>query len=127
MSPRRITILLAVFVALLVVIAGSSQRQTTPTGPVAALPASKPGKVVRGTLPADGRVVAGVGDVVELTVVSDKPDVAEIPSLGLSVPVGPETTAPLTFVADIPGEFEVDLRYTQERVGTLVVRGAATG
>jgi hypothetical protein len=124
-SSRRLLLWTAILVAMLIVIAGSSSRQATaplPLPPVAA-PANA-SNVVQGQLPADKTIRARAGEIVRIHVKSVSPDLAEIFSLGVSTPVGPGINAPLEFVANQAGTFEVTLRYAGERVGRVVVAAA---
>jgi heme/copper-type cytochrome/quinol oxidase subunit 2 len=123
-SSRRLLIWSAILVAMLIVIAGSSSRQTTPTLPLPAPAPATASNVVQGQLPADKTIRVRAGEVVRIQVKSVSPDLAQIFSLGVSTPVGPGLNAPLEFVANQPGTFEVTLRYSGERVGRVVVAAA---
>src|SRR5690348_8831325 len=128
MAGRR----LLLFVVLLLVI-GAMASATVPRdlrGPAAPppLPATPqlepaPGTVT-GRLPAKHSVRAKVGDVVQIDVRASTDDVAEVPSLGVSEPVGPGIAAQLVFDADQAGRFPVTLRDAGRRIGTVVVRAA---
>ena len=124
LSPRRIAISMALLVAMLIVLAGSSTREQGADIPVPPATATAAGDVVQGSLPADGTVRAREGDVVRITVQAPQSDVAEIPALAVRTPVGPGLDVPLEVVADQPGRFGVVLRYSGERVGELVVAPA---
>jgi hypothetical protein len=76
---------------------------------------------VRGELPRDEVVTADVGDVVELTIHAEAADKAQIPALGLDVPVEPDVPGTLRLVADREGRFPVRLRWAGEEVGVLQV------
>ena len=80
--------------------------------------------VVQGRMPAKRSVRAKVGDVVQIDVRSGTDDVAEVLSMGVSEPVGPDIPAQLVFDADHPGRFPVTLRDAGRRIGTVVVRAA---
>jgi hypothetical protein len=97
---------------------------TTTQPPQLAAPSPAAG-TIKGTLPADGTIDATVGDIVELTVTADHPDVVQIFGLGLRAPVDRDLPGVLQFVADQPGRFAVTLRYSGERVGVLVVSRAS--
>jgi hypothetical protein len=103
---------------------GNLAGPTTPQPPqLAAPPSAAP--TVTGILPADGTIEATVGDVVDLTVTADHPDVVQIFDLGLQAPVDADLPGVLEFAADQQGRFAVTLRYSGERVGVLVVRRPA--
>jgi hypothetical protein len=121
-STRRLVISMAILLAVLVLLAGASTRPTI-TGPPLPPPqaAAAPAAVVKGRLPTDGTVRAREGQVVRIDVRSTDDDIAEIPQLAVSVPVGPGLNLPLEFVADDPGRFNVTLRYSGKRVGQVVV------
>jgi hypothetical protein len=125
-SPRRIMITMALFVVMLAVLVGSAQRETTTPLPLPPAARSSSPSVVEGRLPADKTIRAREGQVVRIDVQAVTPDVAEIFDLAVSAPVGPGLDAPLEFVADQPGRFDVTLRYSGERVGQLVVAPATT-
>ncbi|MCW3048403.1 MAG: hypothetical protein JWO74_2687 [Solirubrobacterales bacterium] len=122
------------FVALLLLIAalasviaprdGNMVGPSTTQPPQLAAPTG-PARTVTGQLPADGTVEATVGDIVQLTVIADHPDVVQIFDLGVQAPVDFDLPGVLEFVADEPGRFAVTLRYSGARVGVLVVRPAA--
>jgi FtsP/CotA-like multicopper oxidase with cupredoxin domain len=122
------------FVAALLLIAALASviapRQRTVVGPSTTQPPqlaapSPAARTITGSLPADARIDATVGDIVQLTVTADHPDEAQIFDLGLDAPVDFDLPGVLEFVADQPGRFAVTLRYSGERVGVLVVRSAS--
>lgn len=78
--------------------------------------------MVRGSLPDDEVVRVRVGDVVELTVSSRRPDSVAIEELGLVKAVGPGAPARFSFLADRPGAYPVMLTISDERAGRIVVR-----
>ncbi len=91
--------------------APSAAPAQSSTGPAAA-PA---GTVVRfsyvGGQVADavGRVAVPLGSTITLEVTSDTTDEVHLHGYDVSVPVAPGAPASLTFTADIPGVFEVEL------------------
>jgi hypothetical protein len=105
---------------VLVVFSAASREERRPPAEVATTPRA-PGDVVEGRLPADGTVRATVGDLVRVDVASTTRDRAEIVDLGVDGPVGPGERGELQFVAVSPGRFDVDLRWSGERAGTVVV------
>jgi hypothetical protein len=127
MAGRRIVL----FVVLLLVI-GAIASATVPReqrAPVQPPPPATPqlepaAGVVEAKMPAKRSVRAKVGDVVRIDVRATADDVAEVASLGVSEPVGPEIPAQLVFDADQPGRFSVTLRDAGRRIGTVVVRAA---
>jgi hypothetical protein len=128
MAGRR----LMLFVVLLLVI-GAMASATVPRerrAPAEPSPLPAPAQlapaagVVQARLPAKRSVRATVGDVLRIDVRSGTDDVAEVPALGVSEPVGPGIPAELVFDADHPGRFPVTLRDAGRRIGTVVVRAA---
>jgi hypothetical protein len=117
-SRRLLWVALTMLVALVVFSAG--RREERPPADVATAPRAR--DVVEGRLPADGTVRAKVGDLVRVRVASTTRDRAEIVDLGVDGPVGPGERGELEFVAVGPGRFDVDLRWSGERAGTVVVR-----
>lgn len=67
------------------------------------------------------RVEADVGDIVALTVTSDVADHVHVHGYDLETPVSPGEPAEVTFQADIPGVFEVELEDRGLRIAELVV------
>jgi hypothetical protein len=126
MARRRI-LLFVVLLLLIGAIASATvpREQRAPVQPPPATPQPEsPAGVVEAKLPAKRSVRATVGDVVRLDVRATADDVAEVASLGVSEPVGPEIPAQLVFDADQPGRFSVTLRDAGRRIGTVVVRAA---
>jgi heme/copper-type cytochrome/quinol oxidase subunit 2 len=89
--------------------------------PVQLQPASG---VVQARIPGAKTVHATVGEVVQVAIRSRTSDVAEVPALGVSEPVGPGLPGQLEFDANEPGRFAVTLRDAAKRIGTVVVRPA---
>lgn len=67
------------------------------------------------------RVEADVGDIVALTVTSDVADHVHVHGYDLETPVSPGKPAEVTFQADIPGVFEVELEDRGLEIAELVV------
>lgn len=67
------------------------------------------------------RVEADVGDTVALTVTSDVADHVHVHGYDLEAPVSPGEPAEVTFQADIPGVFEVELEDRGLQLAELVV------
>lgn len=66
---------------------------------------------VRGGSVAGGvqRIAADLGETITIRVRSDVTDEVHLHGYDLSQPVGPDSPAELTFTADIPGVFELEL------------------
>ncbi len=127
MRSRRLLLVLAVL-ALTLGVAGALRRDRTTATETTALPAAPPAQVggaeanvVTGTLPADRIVRARVGDTVRLSVTSDSPDIANMPELGLSSPVGPQIPGTFEFTAYAVGRFPVTLSLAARAAGEVDV------
>jgi hypothetical protein len=127
MAGRRILL----FVVLLLVIGAMAsatvprEHQAPVQPPLPTTPEVEPAAgVVEAKLPARRSVRAKVGEVVRIDVPATAEDVAEVASLGVAEPVGPDIPAQLVFDADQPGRFPVTLRDAGRRIGTVVVRAA---
>ena len=122
---RGLLIVMALLVVILSGVSTSQRAVNTKTDPPATTTARsdvpKPSPPTSATLPADGKVSAKPGQTVKLTVRSDTPDVAAIPKLGLSTPVGPGVAGEITLVAPSSGRFKVELQIARRSVGELVV------
>jgi hypothetical protein len=129
MPARRVLLLLAVLLLLSAVVSSVGDEERTavppPQGETAGRIAGGKARVVRGRLPADRTVVARVGDVVRVEVMSTRPDEAQVLALGLDAPTEPGLPGMLEFVADQPGRFRVTLRNAGRRVGVIEIRRAS--
>jgi len=126
LPARRILLAAAILLLSFALVSSISPRprERAAAPPVQAQPTDASAtqrRTVEGRLPADRVVRAREGDVVELRVTSRQPDVARVVELGLSGPTEPGLPAELTFVADRPGRFAVELRDAEQRVGTLEI------
>jgi hypothetical protein len=124
---RRILLAAAVMLLLAALLSSLSPREdraVAPSATDAGARAAEPERVVRGRLPADGVVRAREGDIVELEVLSTRPDEARIDDLGISGLTEDGLPAQLRFVADRAGRFPVTLRDAGRRVGTLEIEAA---
>ncbi len=124
---RRVTLLFAGLLVLSAVVAIVAPQpeladDTTPrTSPTTAT-GEDATAAVRGTLPRDKVVSVKVGELVELTVTSAKPDSASLQAFGLTDATGPDEPARFSFIADRPGRFDVTLLLSGKSVGRVVVR-----
>jgi hypothetical protein len=127
-SARRVLLLLAVLLLMAAIVSSAGEERRTaappPQGEIAGRAGSGKPRVVRGRLPADRTVVARVGDVVRVEVMSTRPDEAQVLELGLEAPTEPGLPGTLEFVADQPGRFRVTLRNAGRRVGVIEIRRA---
>jgi hypothetical protein len=98
-----------------------NRRQAT--APAAAPPAA-PIATVEAQLPAERRVQARVGEIVNLQVRSEEPQDVSIPALGVTDVASADVPALLEFVADQPGRFAVVADPSGRRLGTVVVDAA---
>ncbi len=76
-----------------------------------------------GEVDGPGTVSLEVGTPVELVVTSDVADEIHVHGYDLHQDVGAGETATVTFTADIPGVFEVELEENQVQLVELQVRG----
>lgn len=112
-------------VLLLLTLSLLSSLSRTPPGRQATKPAyrppSSPPAQATGSLPADERIRARVGDVVIVEVRADRADSAEVRDLGIDAPVVPGVAGRLEFLADRPGRFPVVLSATGEQLGVILI------
>jgi len=128
MRSRRLLLVLAVL-ALTLGVAGALRRESSSTTSTTPLPRAAPpaqvggaeADVVTGALPGDRVVRARVGDTVRLTVASASPDIANMPELGLSSPVGPQIPGIFEFTAYATGRFPVTLSLAARTAGEVDV------
>jgi hypothetical protein len=118
-TARRLLWVALTMLVVVVVFSAASREEPRPAEVAGPPPAAR--DVVEGRLPADGTVRASVGDLVRVDVASTTRDRAEIVALGVDGPVGPGERGELEFVAVGPGRFDVELRWSGERAGTVVV------
>lgn len=64
---------------------------------------------------------ASLGDVIEVTVVSDTDELLHVHGYDVTVTVGPDEPASLLFTAAIPGIFEVELEHSGTHIFELTV------
>lgn len=123
MRVRGIIILLAVSLLLLSGLSASRREaQTTSPAPAAAAAATAPTPDPKSAdLPADGKVKAKPGQIINLRIHSDAPDVAQILELGLSAAVGPGIAGEMTVIAPTKGNYPVTLQIAQRELGVVVV------
>ena len=65
--------------------------------------------VTDGSVEVDGELAVASGEEVTLTVTSDVSDHVHVHGYDLMADVGPDSPAEISFVADVPGIFEVEL------------------
>lgn len=116
-----------------------AEPATPPPAPTPTAPSSAPASPTRAAGPADveaavavadgrvrdgtRRIEAAVGDRVRLRVTSDVTDEIHVHGYDLHAPVGPDEPATVTFTADLPGVYEVELHDSGLAVAELVVGG----
>ena len=122
MVNRRLLLFAALLLFLGSIAGALSPREDSGTARPAAAADPAASQPVRATLPRPGPVLAQVGDLVALRVRSETADQAEIAGFGLSEAVDKDLVAELTFVADRPGRFPVQLSLAGREVGSLIVR-----
>ncbi|QNG55901.1 hypothetical protein H6H00_28230 [Pseudonocardia petroleophila] len=128
----------AALVGALVLTTGCGAPQATPpasapttTDPAAdsrAMSTAVPTAAVIALTFADGRsdraadrIAVALGEAVELTVTSDVADEVHLHGYDLSAPVTAGGSATLSFTADIPGVFEIELEESGEPLARLEV------
>jgi hypothetical protein len=129
MAARRILIALAVLLGLTALAAGVAPRDrvATHSTPPAPVPAREQASgTVQRTLDAGAtgqRVVARVGQTVELTVRSDSLETVGLGDFGVKS-AEPGSSAHFELLADVPGSYPIDLLESGQEIGTLEIRGA---
>ena len=132
MVARRLLIVLAVLLGLTALAAGVAPRERlgTSSGGTPA-PAATPGAVAHGTVErtldagATGqRVVARVGQTIELTIKSDTLQSVSLDDYGDRT-VEADSPAHFELLADVPGSYGIDLLDPVRRIGTLEIRPAS--
>jgi hypothetical protein len=105
--------------------AGSAPTSPTTTAPASSAPTPAPASgqrievtVTGGQAAGDtGRVPVAAGEQVTLVVTSDAADEVHVHGYDLSADLTPGTPAEISFAADLPGVFEVELH----EAGTLLL------
>jgi hypothetical protein len=128
MLGRRFVILVVVLMGLTALAASVAPRQPAPredsraeSTPTAS--GSPTITTVEHEISTDGehaRVIVEEGDLVDLYVSGDEPDVVRL--LGREVPVDPMAAAYFSILAEVPGEYPIELMAAEREIGTLVVR-----
>jgi hypothetical protein len=130
MVARRLLIVLAVLLGLTALAAGVAPRQPAGTDPSAGAPSVTPplrasGRVQR-TLDAAAtgqHVVARVGQTVVLTVRAQELSTVSLGDVGVQT-ADADSPARFELIADVPGDYPIELLESEERIGTLEIRGA---
>jgi len=135
MKRRRIGVIIAVACVAGLVIGGcggsstptgstgaaqttAATAATTPTSATTAIAVAYEG----GTITGGGRKQVKAGDTVVITVTSDVADEVHVHGYDKKVDVVPGTPATITFTADIPGIFDVELESRSLKLIDLVVQ-----
>lgn len=134
---RRLGAIVGVGVCLLAAGCGGDGESTTSSGAVTTAAATTTGEstvatapnetVIRvgyagGTITGGGRHEAPLGATVSIEVTSDVADEVHLHGYDKTVDVTPDAPATLTFTADIPGIFEVELESRAIKLIDLVVK-----
>lgn len=104
------------------------ERDSFPTTPTTTTASTTPGTTIRveviGGRPTDGarREQVTLGDQVAITVISDVADEVHLHGYDLRAPAGPGQPATITFTADKPGVWEVELEDSGVKLLDLEVR-----
>ncbi len=131
MGLRRFLLPVTLFFAVLLLISTiTAPRQAAvrdqPAPPQFGQPAPPSGAGGRdreATMPEDATVDLSVGDLLELTVVSEERGTVQVEALGEVEPVAPDAPARFTFYASRPGTYVVRMLDTDEVLGEIVVAG----
>jgi heme/copper-type cytochrome/quinol oxidase subunit 2 len=104
----------------------STTAPDTTTPPTQQEPAAQ-GRVIAlslagGEVTGGGRITVPVDEEVTLRVTSDVPEEIHVHGYDKYLDLAPGATASVTFTADIPGIFEVELHGSGEKLADLVVR-----
>jgi hypothetical protein len=130
MSTRRILLpVILLFLGLLVLGSLAPRDPTTDvsTPPATPLTGAQRPRTIVAAMPQHRVVRARPGDVVELSVSSDRAGGVEIPELGQAEPVAPGSPALFTVLPSLPGTYLVRLTETGEEVGRIEVGDRAGG
>jgi hypothetical protein len=122
---RRLLIILAVLLGLTALAAGVAPRQQPADdgGTVAPAPAAPAQRPLDRTLDAQAtgqRVVARVGQTVVITVESAELDSVSLAERGIE-PVEPDSPARFELLADVPGDYAIDLLEADRTIGSLEI------
>lgn len=119
-SPRRIGFAAVTSAVLLISACGTPPQGTRPAA-ASVLPVTV--EIVNGQVKGAGpRVEVSQGQVVRLTVRSDKDDELHVHGYDKSVPLRANEPATVEFPASIPGVFEVELHESDAKLPSLEVR-----
>ena len=126
MLARRLLIALALLMAITALAAGLAPRESaqrddaSPTPAASAQAAPQP---VEATLDAQSegqRVEAQVGQMVRIVVESDELDSVELAELGTET-ADPESPAIFELLAEVPGNYPIELLQAERRIGELEI------
>ena len=130
MGLRRFLLPLTLFFAVLLLISSITAPRQSPVREAPAPPqfgitppSGEQGRNREATMPEDTTVELRVGDLLELTVLSEERGSVQVAALGEVEPVAPDAPAHFSFYAARPGTYEVRLVDTDEVVGEIVVLG----
>jgi hypothetical protein len=126
---RRLLIMLAVLMGLTALAAGVAPRQpvrddgVVSTPSPEARPASAPVERTLDARLSDQRVVARVGQLVVITVEAGALDSVSLDELGIE-PVEPDSPARFELLAEVPGDYPIELLQADRTIGSLEIRPA---
>jgi hypothetical protein len=130
MVARRLLIVLAVLLGLTAVAAGVAPRQPAGpdegTGAPSVTPPLRASGQVQRTLDAAAtgqHVVARVGQTVVLTVRARELSTVSLGDVGVRT-ADADSPARFELLADVPGDYPIELLEPEQRIGTLEIRGA---
>ena len=129
MAGRRFLLLIALMLGLTAVAASLSPRERAAapepaeratTEPTGAATESRTETLSAAEDPQ--RLVIERGELIALEVSADERDAVSIPGLGLMDAVDPEAPARFTILADVPGDYAVELLAAERQIGTLEIQ-----
>jgi hypothetical protein len=142
MRGRRLLLVVAVLMGLTALAASIVPRDGTPPAPRAPAPGTSPARTPTKREPPGGgkvttvkavfstiertrapkRVVADVGDLVDVRVRGNVVDSVSVDGLTDVVPIDPQSPAQLQLLADEPGVYPVSLLQAERVIGRLDIR-----
>lgn len=134
LSRARLAAPLALAAGLALALAGCSENQEETTATTLTAPSTAPGPtttlaarlvdvvVRRGSVEGGGRHEVPLNERIRLRVTSDAAEEVHVHGYEHRFQVGPTGPAEITFIANLPGVFEVELEKTHRRLLSLEVK-----
>lgn len=134
LSRARLAAPLALAAGLALALAGCSENEEETTATTLTAPSTAPGPtttlaarlvdvvVRRGSVEGGGRHEVPLNERIRLRVTSDAAEEVHVHGYEHRFQVGPTGPAEITFIANLPGVFEVELEKTHRRLLSLEVK-----